>query len=204
MPSPSSLVLLSSRNRATMVTWRHSSPLYFGGTICSPRNNLDVNKLHKKAFPWNQWVRTPKLHIFETALQNGFFFGSDGFGEFVWTTETGGGGGESRVNTPHRIRVDANIKYSVSAYPDSCLRGLRMPVYMNSNRWRCLIVTITEATQPQRRRQRERQKRNKLRLAFLYIFLCRHCSTKTWNSLISPFMVDVNTRNRYSFCFCEL
>ena len=29
MPSPSSLVLLSSRNSATMVTWRHSSPLYF-------------------------------------------------------------------------------------------------------------------------------------------------------------------------------
>ena len=28
MPSPSSLVLLSSRNSATMVTWRHTSPLY--------------------------------------------------------------------------------------------------------------------------------------------------------------------------------
>ena len=27
-PSPSSLVLLSSRNSATMVTWRHTSPLY--------------------------------------------------------------------------------------------------------------------------------------------------------------------------------
>ena len=29
MPSPSSLVLLSSRNSATMVTWRHTSPLYY-------------------------------------------------------------------------------------------------------------------------------------------------------------------------------
>ena len=29
MPSPSSLVLLSSRNSATVVTWRHSSPLDF-------------------------------------------------------------------------------------------------------------------------------------------------------------------------------
>ena len=28
MPSPSSLVLLSSKNSATMVTWRHTSPLY--------------------------------------------------------------------------------------------------------------------------------------------------------------------------------
>ena len=28
MPSPSSLVLLSSRNSATMVTWRHTSPLF--------------------------------------------------------------------------------------------------------------------------------------------------------------------------------
>ena len=29
LPSPSSLVLLSSRNSATMVTWRHTSPLYY-------------------------------------------------------------------------------------------------------------------------------------------------------------------------------
>ena len=28
LPSPSSLVLMSSRNSATMVTWRHTSPLY--------------------------------------------------------------------------------------------------------------------------------------------------------------------------------
>ena len=28
LPSPSSLVLLSSRNSASMVTWRHTSPLY--------------------------------------------------------------------------------------------------------------------------------------------------------------------------------
>ena len=60
------------------------------------------------------------MHIFDTSLQNGFFFGSDGFGEFVWTTETGGEGGESKLDTPHQIRVDENIKYSVSAHPDSC------------------------------------------------------------------------------------
>ena len=29
LPSPLSLVLLSSRNSATMVTWRHTSPLYY-------------------------------------------------------------------------------------------------------------------------------------------------------------------------------
>ena len=29
LPSPSPLVLSSSRNSATVVTWRHSSPLYF-------------------------------------------------------------------------------------------------------------------------------------------------------------------------------
>ena len=31
---------------------------------------------------------------------------------------------ESKPDTPHRIRVDANIKYSVSLYPDSCGHGL--------------------------------------------------------------------------------
>ena len=33
--------------------------------------------------------------------------------------------GESKPDTPYRIRVDANIKYAVSAYPDSCGRGLK-------------------------------------------------------------------------------
>ena len=28
--------------------------------------------------------------------------------------------GEAKPNTLHRILVDANIKYAVSAYPDSC------------------------------------------------------------------------------------
>ena len=33
--------------------------------------------------------------------------------------------GESKPDTPYRIRVDANIKYAVSAYPDSWGRGLK-------------------------------------------------------------------------------
>ena len=89
----------------------------------------------------------------ETALQS-VFFRSDRFGEFVRTTETGyrklvcslfsrgleTSGLISRVAlgkrnqcaiaysyrfvNPNRTRVDANIKYLVSAYPDSCGRGL--------------------------------------------------------------------------------
>ena len=31
---------------------------------------------------------------------------------------------ESKQDTPHRIRADANIKYAVSLYPDSCGHGL--------------------------------------------------------------------------------
>ena len=34
--------------------------------------------------------------------------------------------------------------------------------------------------------------------------LCRHCTTTTWNFLISRFMEDVNTSQRFSSCFCEL
>lgn len=36
----------------------------------------------------NQSIRTSKPHTFETTLQSGFFFWTDGFGEFVWTSET--------------------------------------------------------------------------------------------------------------------
>ena len=202
MPSPSSLVLLSSRNRATMVTWRHSSPLYFGGTICSPRNNLDVNKLHRKRFP----------EISESAHRNCIFLKPLSRMDFFWIRRVwwirvddwnrwGRGWIQTGYTTPNSSRRKYQVfSFSVSGFVFTWAKN----VYINRNRWRCLIVTITEATQPQRRHQRERQKSNKLRLAFLYIFLCRHCSTKTWNSLISPFMVDVNTRNRYSFCFCEL
>ena len=35
-------------------------------------------------------------------------------------------------------------------------------------------------------------------------FLCRHCTTTTWNCLISRFMEEVNTRLRFSVSFCEL
>ena len=183
-----------------MVTWRHSSPLYFGGTICSPRNNLDVNKLHRTRFP----------EISESAHRNCIFLKPlsrmDFFGDPTGLVNSCGRlkqVGEG-VN-PNWIHHTSRRKYQVFSFSISgFVFTWPKNVYMNRNRRRCLIVTVTEATQPQRRRQRERQKSNKLRLAFLYIFLCRHFSTTTWNSLISPFMVDVNTRNRYSFCFCEL
>ena len=107
---------------------------------------------------------------------------------------------QTGYTTPNSSRRKYQVfSFSVSGFVFTWPKN----VYMNRNRWRCSIVTITEATQRQWRRQRERQKSNKLRLAFLYIFLCRHCSTKTWNSLISPFMEDVNTKQRYSFCFCS-
>ena len=35
-------------------------------------------------------------------------------------------------------------------------------------------------------------------------FLCRHCTTTTWKCLISPFVEDVNTRQRLSSSFSEL
>ena len=148
----------------------------------------------------NQWIRKPKLHIFDTALQNRFFLYPDGFGEFVWTTETAGEG-RGWIQIGYTTPNSSRRKYQVFGFR---IFGFVFTwpknVYMNWNRWRCLIVTITEVTQRQRRRQRERQKSNKLRLASLYSLLCRHCSTTTWNSLISPFMEDVNTKQRYSLC----
>ena len=64
-----------------------------------------------------------------------------------------------------------------------------------------------------RRRQRERQKSNWFRLAkqqlctcitLFSTFLCRQCTTTTWNFLISLFSEDVNTKQRLSISFPEL
>ena len=66
----------------------------------------------------------------------------------------------------------------------------------------------------QRRRHRERQKSNWFRLAkqlctcnmlFLsFFFAVTLRIARKWNLLISRFMEDVDTRQRFSFSFCEL
>ena len=74
-----------------------------------------------------------------------------------------------------------------------------------------------ELKQRRRRRKRERQKSNKLRSAKQQLCACitvsglvrckllwRHCTTTMWNFLISRFMEEVNTSQRFSSCFCEL
>ena len=66
-----------------------------------------------------------------------------------------------------------------------------------------------------RRRQRERQKSifNWFRLTkqqlctcitLFCTFLCRHCTTTTWNFIFSRFVEDVNTGQKFSFSFPEL
>ena len=61
--------------------------------------------------------------------------------------------------------------------------------------------------------QRERQKSNRLRQAkqqlctcitLFCTFLCRRCTTTTWNCLISRFVEDGNKRQQLSFSFPEL
>ena len=70
-----------------------------------------------------------------------------------------------------------------------------------------------EFRQRRRRRQRERQKRNRFRQAkqqlctcitLFCTFLCRRCTTTTWNCLISRFVEDGNKRQQLSFSFPEL
>ena len=79
-----------------------------------------------------------------------------------------------------------------------------------------LVYDIRKLKQRRRRRQRERQKSNWFRLAkqqlctcitLFCTFLCRQCTTTTWNCLIPRFSEDVNTvntRQRLSFSFPEL
>ena len=71
----------------------------------------------------------------------------------------------------------------------------------------------SEFTQRRRRRQRERQKRNRFRqakqqlctcIALFFTFLCRRCTTTTWNCLISRFVEDGNKRQQLSFCYSRL
>ena len=70
-----------------------------------------------------------------------------------------------------------------------------------------------ELKQRPRQRQRERQKRKRFRLAKQQLctcimlcctFVCRHCTTTTWNCLISRSVDSVNTRQRRYFSFPEL
>ena len=72
---------------------------------------------------------------------------------------------------------------------------------------------ITELTKRRRRWQRERQKSNRLRQAkqqlctcitLFCTFLCRRCTTATWNGLISRFVEDGNKRQQFSFSLPEL
>ena len=79
-----------------------------------------------------------------------------------------------------------------------------------------LVYDIRKLKQRRRRRQRERQKSNWFRSAkqqlctcimLFCTFLCRQCTTTTWNCLIPRFSEDVNTvntRQRLSFSFPEL
>ena len=70
-----------------------------------------------------------------------------------------------------------------------------------------------EFTQRRRRRQGERQKSNEFRpakqqlctcITLFCTFLCRRCTTTTWNCLISRFVEDGNKRQQLSFSFPEL
>ena len=67
-----------------------------------------------------------------------------------------------------------------------------------------------EFTQRRRRRQRERQKSTGFRpakqqlctcITLFCTFLCRRCTTTTWNCLISRFVEDWNKRQLLSFLF---
>ena len=74
-------------------------------------------------------------------------------------------------------------------------------------------IVIRELKQILLQQQRELQKSNRFRLAKqqlrtwitpFCIFLCRGCTTTTWNFLFSRFVEDVNTRQQFSFSFSEL
>ena len=69
--------------------------------------------------------------------------------------------------------------------------------------WRC--DAIRKLKQRRRRRQRERQKRVRLAKQQLCTSITLvHCTTTTWNFLVSRLMEDVNTRQLFSFSFSEL
>ena len=72
---------------------------------------------------------------------------------------------------------------------------------------------IGALTQWRRRQQRERHKINRFRQGkqqlctcntLFCTFLCRHCTTTTWNCLISRFVEDGNKRQQLSLSLPEL
>ena len=73
--------------------------------------------------------------------------------------------------------------------------------------------TGKEFTQRRLRQQRERQKSDRFWLekqqlwtciTLFSTFLCRRCTTTTWNCLISRFVEDGNKRQQHCFSFPEL
>ena len=72
--------------------------------------------------------------------------------------------------------------------------------------WYRLTRNIRERTQRRRRRQRIYSAKQQLCTCstLFCTFLCRYSTTTAWKCLISRFMLDVNTRQRFSFSFCEL
>ena len=104
-----------------------------------------------------------------------------------------------------------------------CKRMAQRPTFLLfRDRWsvaqQCWIrlhcsSNVRELTQRLRRRQREQQKSNRFRQAkqqlctcitLFCTFLCRRCTTATWNGLISRFVEDGNKRQQFSFSFPEL
>ena len=72
---------------------------------------------------------------------------------------------------------------------------------------------IREFRQRRRRPQRERHKINRFRqgkqqlctcITLFCTFLCRRCTTATWNCLFSRFLEDGNKRQQFAFSFPEL
>ena len=78
---------------------------------------------------------------------------------------------------------------------------------------KCTVTVVRKFKQRRRWQQQERQKAIGLdwqniifecASRFFWTFLCRHCTTTTWNYLISRFVEDTNTNQRLSFSFSEL
>ena len=62
----------------------HSPSLQESGYFCNRIVFVRIGLMSTRT----QWIRAPKPHNFETALQSGIFGIRRGFGEFLWTTET--------------------------------------------------------------------------------------------------------------------
>ena len=114
LPSPSSLILSSSRNSATMMTWRHTSPLYWACVVLWCMFNdiflddifLMYDIIVFEILGIHTYTRKRKAGVFKN-LNSGELFWKDAFSVTVFTGHEWTVGQTGEKKSPFKKKTDS-------------------------------------------------------------------------------------------------